>query len=293
MTAANAGSTSDGPGRLGTVDPVRAAAVLRERLPWVPDVLIVLGSGLGPLADRVEPRATLAFRELPGFPDTGVVGHAGRYVAAELSGRRVLLQQGRFHVYEGHDSDVIGLPVRTAHALGVRSMIVTNAAGGIRRDLAPGSLVRIDDHINLQGGSPLIGPVQGDEQRFPDLTEAWDRELREVADRAARRLGLELPSGVYVALTGPTYETPAEIRMLERLGGDMVGMSTVPEVHVARACGMRCLGFSLITNPAAGLSGEPLDHSEVMQVAGEAGERLERLVRAVLEEWPDAADSEV
>jgi purine-nucleoside phosphorylase len=280
------------PSSAGSIDPGRAAEVLRERLPWEPEVLVVLGSGLGPLADRVEAQARVEFRELPGFPDTGVVGHAGRYVAAEISGRRTLLQQGRFHVYEGHDSDVIALPVRTARALGVRSMIVTNAAGGIRRDLTPGSLVLIDDHINLQGRSTLIGPVHGDEQRFPDLTEAWDVELRALARGAAERLSLELPSGVYVALTGPTYETPAEIRMLERLGGDMVGMSTVPEVHVARAGGVRCLGFSLITNPAAGLSGEPLNHDEVMQVAGEAGERLERLVRAVLEEWPVAAGSE-
>lgn len=273
-----------------SIDPTRTAAVLRERLPWTPEVVVILGSGLGPLADRVERAIRVPFGDLPGYPRTGVVGHAGRYVAAEIEGRRVLLQQGRFHVYEGHSSDIIALPVRMAHALGVRSMIVTNAAGGIRRDLTPGSLVLIDDHIDLQGRNPLIGAVRPGETRFPDMTEAWDAELRAVARDKAAELGVELPSGVYVALTGPTYETPAEIRMLERLGGDMVGMSTVPEVQVARALGMRSLGISLITNPAAGLSGEALNHDEVMAVAAEAGQRLEQLVRALLAAWPVAPD---
>ena len=266
--------------------PRKAAEALATHLPWTPDVLIVLGSGLGPLADRVDAVATVSFEALPGFIKPGVEGHAGRYVAAEIAGQRVLMQQGRYHIYEGHSAEVVALPIRMAHALGVRSMIVTNAAGGIRRDLTPGTLVAIEDHLNLQFRSPLIGPVAPGEVRFPDMTAAWDRELIALAEAVAGELSIGLPRGVYAALTGPAYETPAEIRMLERIGADTVGMSTVPEVLVARALGMRCLGFSLITNAAAGLSGDELSHDEVMQVAAEAGERLEQLVRGVLQRWP-------
>ncbi len=180
--------------------------------------------------------------------------------------------------------EIVAAPVRVAAALGVEVMVVTNAAGGIHRTLSPGSLVLIDDHLNLQARSPLIGPVHGTETRFTDMTEAYDAALRERALDAARRLGIRLERGVYAAVTGPSFETPAEIRMLSALGADVVGMSTVPEVLVARASGLRCLGFSLVTNFAAGRTGETLDHEEVIEVAAEAGGRLEALVRAVLGE---------
>lgn len=272
--------------RTPPVDPAVAARVLEGRLPWSPEVLLVLGSGLGPLADRVADAVRVSFDDLPGFPPPGVQGHAGRYVAAEIEGRRVLMQQGRFHLYEGHPMEVVGLPVRTAHAMGVPTMIVTNAAGGIRRDLAPGSLVLLDDHLNLQYRTPLAGPVRPGEARFPDMSRPYDVGLQRRAEEAARELGIRLPRGVYAAVTGPAYETPAEIRMLERMGADVVGMSTVPEVLVARALGMRCLGFSLVTNPAAGIGVAPLDHAEVVEVGQAAGETLERLVRRVLAVTP-------
>lgn len=264
----------------------RAAEVLRERIAVQPRALLVLGSGLGPLADTVEDAVAVPFTQVPGFPSTSVVGHAGRWVAGRLNGCPVLVQQGRFHVYEGHPLDVVAAPVRVAAALGVEILVVTNAAGGIRRDLSPGSLVLLDDHINLQARTPLMGPARPGETRFTDMTDAYDGDLRTRALEAARRLGIDLERGVYVAVTGPSYETPAEVRMLETLGADVVGMSTVPEVLVARALGLRCLGFSLVTNPAAGLASEPLDHDEVMEVAREAGARLGAVVRAVLGTMP-------
>jgi purine-nucleoside phosphorylase len=277
-------------GRGPGADP--AVEVLRARLPWTPEILLVLGSGLGRLADHVDDAVRVSFADLPGYPAPGVQGHAGRYVAGRVEGRRVLLQQGRYHLYEGHPMEVVGRPVRTAHALGVGTLVVTNAAGGIRRDLAPGSLLLLDDHLNLQYRSPLTGPVRLGEARFPDLSRPYDPELQRCAAEAALRLGVHLPRGVYAAVTGPAYETPAEIRMLERMGADVVGMSTVPEVLVARARGMRCLGFSLVTNYAAGIGAHPLDHAEVVDVGREAGATLERLVRAVISELPAGADGQ-
>lgn len=269
-------------------DPGAAARALASRIGAVPDVVLVLGSGLGPLADAVDDPTVVPFQDLPGFPPPGVEGHAGRWVHGRLEGRPVLVQQGRYHLYEGHSPDVVALPVRTARALGADTLVVTNAAGGIRRDLGPGSLVVLDDHLNLQFRSPLVGPVRSGEVRFPDMTEAYDRRLVELAEAAAAAEGIELTRGVYAALSGPAFETPAEIRMLERMGADVVGMSTVPEVLAARASGMRCLGFSLVTNPAAGRAPEPLNHAEVMEVGRKAGATLERLLRAVLRALPPA-----
>jgi purine-nucleoside phosphorylase len=274
------------PGGGPAVDPVAAAERLRQRLPWTPEVLLVLGSGLGPLADRMDDAVRVSFTELPGHPPPGVQGHAGRYVAGVVEGHRVLAQQGRFHLYEGHAMEVVGLPVRTAHELGVRTLVVTNAAGGIRRDLTPGSLLLIDDHVNLQYRSPLIGPVRVGEVRFPDMSAPYDPSLQALAERVALREGIRLTRGVYAAVTGPAYETPAEIRMLERMGVDVVGMSTVPEILVARALGMCCLGLSLVTNHAAGISPAPLDHAEVVEVGRAAGAGMERLVRGVLAGLP-------
>jgi purine-nucleoside phosphorylase len=247
-----------------------------------PEVAIVLGSGLGHLTERIENSVRIPYAEIPGFPEPGVAGHKGELVAGMLGGVPVLAQGGRFHLYEGHDAVTAGLPVRVFALLGVRTLIVTNAAGGIRANLYPGALMLISDHINLMWANPLIGPMVEGEERFPDMTEPYDAGLRDVARQAAQQVGVQLAEGVYAGLRGPSYETPAEIRMLERVGADAVGMSTVPEVIVARARGMRCLGFSTITNMAAGLSGAPLSHAEVLQMGQQMGDELGRVIAEVL-----------
>lgn len=266
-----------------------AAAAVRARDGRVPDVAMILGSGLGALADEFEDITALPFTDVPGFPPAAVTGHAGRLVIGRLEGRAVIALQGRFHLYEGHDAATITLPVRLMLALGARRLIVTNAAGGINRSFRPGDLMLIEDHINLMMRNPLIGPVLAGDTRFPDMTEAYDRPLRALAMRVGETQGVRLVSGVYAAVLGPSYETPAEIRMLERLGADAIGMSTVPEVIVARARGVPVLGISLITNAAAGVTGEPLSHDEVVAAGVEARQRFTRLIRGVLADLPHAA----
>lgn len=255
-----------------------AEAIRRVAGDAPPVAAIVLGSGLGGFADRVRDAVRVPYRDIPGFPPPTVDGHAGEVLVGTVSGRRVACFAGRFHVYEGHDAATAALPARVARALGVSVLFVSNAAGGIRRDFRPGDLMVIADHLNLMGRNPLIGPVVPGDARFPDMTEAWDAALRGVLHAVGRSAGLVLREGVYAALTGPAYETPAEVRMLERLGADAVGMSTVPEVLVARAMGMRCAGVSVITNPAAGLAPAPLAHDEVVQVGREVAPRFEALV---------------
>lgn len=272
-----------------TPDIQAAAAHLRGHLPSVPDVAIVLGSGLGHLADAVEDPVSVPFVEIPGFPETGVVGHAGRYVAGRLGGQNVLLQAGRYHVYEGHPGEVVAAPVRLAAALGIRFLFLTNAAGGVDPALEPGDVVLLKDHLNLMFRSPLIGPVAVGETRFPDMTEPYDVALRTLALAAAAREGIVLREGVYAALTGPTYETAAEIRMLGRLGADVVGMSTVPEVLVARALGLRCLALSMVTNKGTGLSEGTLSHQEVVEVGRRAGQSVARILEGVLRSLPPDA----
>ncbi|HEX5004724.1 MAG TPA: purine-nucleoside phosphorylase [Gemmatimonadales bacterium] len=265
--------------------PPVAAAVgqVRSRLGGrTPDVAIVLGSGLGGLADRLADAVRIPYADIPGFHLPTVEGHRGELVAGTLAGRQVLAQSGRFHLYEGHSAEVAALPARLFAALGIHTLLVTNAAGGIRPDLTPGSLMLITDHLNLMGRNPLVGLSVPGEPRFPDMSEAYDAGLRALALEVARADGLALEQGVYAALLGPSYETPAEIRMLATLGADAVGMSTVPEVIVARARGLRCLGVSIITNAAAGVSGHRLDHAEVMDMAGKAGERLGNLIEGIV-----------
>lgn len=262
------------------LDAARSALV--ERLPGRPAVHLILGSGLSPLADGLSDGVSVPFEDLPGMPSTTVVSHAGRFVAGTLEGVAVLVQAGRYHLYEGHSAATVAAPVRLGRALGAETLIVTNASGGIAAGLHPGSLVLIRDHLNLQHASPLTGRVREGEERFPDMSDAYDPGLREMATEVAAHEGLELTEGVYAGLPGPSFETPAEIDMLARLGADVVGMSTVPEVIAARAAGTRCLGLSLVSNLAAGRSPEPLSHQEVMEVAREAGGRLDTLVRGVL-----------
>ncbi len=278
-------------GSPGGFDARAAAETLRSRLGFAPDALLVLGSGLGPLAAAVDEPVVVGFDEIPGMPASGVAGHAGRWIGGRLEGRSVLVQSGRFHYYEGYGSDIVTAPVRIAGALGIESVVLTNAAGGLRSDLEPGTIMLLDDHINLMGRSPLAGPVQGGEERFPDMSAPYDPRLQALARSAAAEAGVPMSRGTYCALLGPSYETPAEIRMLARLGADAVGMSTVPEVIVARASGLRVLAFSMITNKASGLGQHELAHSEVMEVGRMAAGALEAIIRGVLRRMDEAEAS--
>lgn len=258
------------------------ARAVADRLGPIPPIAIVLGSGLGYLASRLGDARRLPYAEIPHFPATTVQGHQGELVAGKLAGVPLLVQSGRFHLYEGHDPALVALPVRVMATLGVRTLILTNAAGGVRRTFSRGALMMIADHINLTMRNPLIGPVLPGEERFPDMSEPYDGALRAIAREVSRERQVALEEGVYLQLLGPTYETPAEVRMAERLGADAVGMSTAVEVIVARARGLRCLAFSTITNPAAGLTSEKLSHAEVMEVAARVSGDLERLVQGVV-----------
>lgn len=263
-------------------DPDAALPFLRERITRAPAAILVLGSGLGGLADEIQDAVRIPYEEIPGFPRSTVVGHAGALVAGILEGVEVVAMQGRFHLYEGWDAAAVAMPIRVLSALGAHTVVLTNAAGGLREGLVPGTLMLISDHLNLLGRNPLVGPVRPGEERFPDMSAAYDPAFRDAAREVAREMGIELEEGVYAAVLGPSYETPAEIRMLGRLGADAVGMSTVPEVIVARALGLRVLGISCVTNLAAGLGSEPLSHQEVMEVGASVRERLAGLVRGVL-----------
>lgn len=243
-----------------------------------PALGIVLGSGLGGLARRIEEARDVAFADVPGFPAASVVGHAGRVVVGRLAGRNVVALAGRFHMYEGHSAALAGFPVRVFHALGARTLFVSNAAGGIRATFSPGDLMVITDHLNLMFRNPLVGAVEAGDTRFPDMSEPYDRDLASLLHREAASLGFDLREGVYGGLLGPTYETPAEVRMLRILGADAVGMSTVPEVIVARALGMRVAGVSCITNFAAGTTSRPLSHAEVLETTALVATRFETLV---------------
>jgi len=258
------------------------SAVARRLGALKPRVAIVLGSGLGGVADAVRDAVRVPYREIPGFPEPGAPGHKGELVAGTLEGVPLVVQSGRFHLYEGHAAEVAALPTRVFARLGAQTLIVTNAAGGIRHTFRPPTLMLIADHINLMFRNPLVGLVVEGDQRFPDMSDPYDAGLRARARAVARAEGIPLEEGVYAALLGPSFETPAEIRMLERLGADAVGMSTVPEVIAARARGMRCLGFSSVTNVAAGLSAQTLSHAEVLEAGARVAGQLERLIRGVL-----------
>jgi len=259
-----------------------ADAVLRRIAPRKPKVAIVLGSGLGFLADRVEGAARVPYADIPGFPEPGVQGHKGELVAGNLGGVPVLVQAGRFHLYEGHDAVTAGLPVRVFARLGIKTLIVTNASGGIRPGFGAGTLMLLSDHLNLMFRNPLIGPLIEGEERFPDMTEAYDAGLRTLAKETAARLKVPLEEGVYAALLGPSYETPAEVRMLGTMGADAVGMSTVPEVIVANHMGMKVLGISCVTNMAAGILPQKITHDEVLETGAMVRDTLVRFLKALL-----------
>ncbi len=239
---------------------------LKKVLPVQPEIGLILGSGLGVLAEEIENPVKIPYDEIPGFPVSTVEGHAGQLVVGTLQGKQVITMQGRFHYYEGYSLERVTFPVRVMKELGVKSVIVTNAAGGINETFTPGDLMIITDHINNFGDNPLIGPndpTQG--VRFPDMSTAYSRKLVKLAKEVAQSLEIPIKEGVYVGNTGPSYETPAEIRMLRFLGGDAVGMSTVPEVIVAKHCNLEVLGISCISNMAAGILDQPLTHDEVIE----------------------------
>ena len=267
----------------GAADAQRAADAVRDRLGVrTPVIGIVLGSGLGTLADRLTEARRVPYAEIPGFHTPKVDGHRGELIAGQLGGREILCLAGRFHMYEGFPARVSAFPIRVLHALGARRLFVSNAAGGVRRSFRAGELMRIVDHLNLTGQNPLTGPVEPGDQRFNDMSEAYSVDLGERLDVSAQALGVPLARGVYAGLLGPNFETPAEVRMLERLGADAVGMSTVAEVIVARNLGMAVAGISLITNPGAGISSTPLNHAEVMaegeRAAGAFGDLVAHFV---------------
>lgn len=262
---------------------VRAAAAVAQAIaPRKPRVAVVLGSGLGFLGEEVQDAVRVPYARIPGFPQPTVAGHAGELIAGSVEGVPIVAQSGRFHLYEGHDPWTAALPVRVFATLGVRTVVVTNAAGGIRRTFRPGTLMLIADHLNLMFRNPLVGPVEPGDERFPDMSDPYDRELRALARRVAAERGIALEEGVYCGLLGPSYETKAEIEMLKRFGADAVGMSTVPEVVAARARGLRVVGVSTITNVAAGLGTQALAHQEVLDTAELVKHQLADLVRGIV-----------
>jgi purine-nucleoside phosphorylase len=271
--------TASAPTPYGAEAARRAADAVRARIGSdTPVAGIILGSGLGGLAARIDGAVTMPFAEVPGFPTATVVGHAGMMIGGTLGGRPVVALAGRFHMYEGHPAALAGFPVRVLHALGAPVLFVSNAAGGIRRTFRAGDLMLIRDHLNLMFQNPLIGALEAGDIRFPDMSEPYDAGLAEMLRTDAAALGCSLQEGVYGGLLGPTYETPSEVRMLATLGADAVGMSTVPEVLVARTLGMRVAGISCVTNLASGISPHPLSHAEVLETTTLVAERFESLV---------------
>jgi purine-nucleoside phosphorylase len=260
-----------------------SAEALRENFAKPPRVAIVLGTGVNELADRVEDRIVVPYETIPHFPKTTVAGHAGNVLFGRLSDVPVMMFQGRFHYYEGHELETVTFPIRVLQKLGVTTLILTAATGGIRRELRPGSIVAITDHLNLMGANPLRG--LNDERlgtRFPDMTEVYSRLLHKIAAEEAVQLGIVLVPGVYAAVSGPSYETPAEIRMMQTLGADVVGMSTVPEAIVARHAGIEVLAFAWVANAAAGVIGTPITHDEVLEAGRTTGPILARLIERVV-----------
>ncbi len=259
------------------------ATVIRSAVPDVASIALVLGSGLGTLVEGLSGRVTIPYANLPHFPVPTVIGHEGNLVAGNLDGASLIALQGRFHYYEGHSLRDVTFPIRVLQTLGVRTLILTSATGGIRADLRPGNLVCLSDHLNLIGSNPLRGPH--DERlgtRFPDMTEVYSKKLRSLAREEGRRLGINVIPGVYACLPGPSYETPAEIKMLQTLGADVVGMSTVPEAIVARHAGMDVLALALVTNAAAGVSAAAISHQEVLEAGKKATPMLGKLIRRVV-----------
>lgn len=261
----------------------RAASYIRTHVNGIPTVGLVLGSGLGDYADTLEEPIRIPYADIPGFPCSTAPGHVGALVFGRREGKYVVAMQGRLHYYEGHSMRTLTLPIRVMAAIGVRNLVLTNAAGGANPAYKPGSLMLIRDHINFSGTNPLIGPNLDDSgPRFPDVSDLYSRELRMAVKAKAAEAGIPLEEGVYMMFTGPNYETPAEVRMAQILGADAVGMSTAPEALVAGHCGMRVLGISCITNHAAGVTDAKLDHSEVVEIAARVHDTFQSLLDLIL-----------
>ena len=261
----------------------RAAKYIVAKTKLRPKIALVLGSGLGAFADKLAGATKIPYQKIPGFPRSTAEGHAGRLVIGKVGNIEVAAMQGRVHAYEGYSAKEVVFPMRVLGRLGIRTAILTNAAGGIDLNYKQGALVAISDHINLQGTNPLTGPNDARfGPRFPDMTQAYARPYREIALAEAKRLGIDLREGVYAALSGPSYETPAEIRYLRTIGADLVGMSTVPETIVARHMGIRVLGISCVTNMAAGILDQPINHAEVMETGERVKTHFIALLRAVI-----------
>lgn len=269
-----------------TIGMIREAAdFIRSKTKVTPKTGLILGSGLGVLADHIKEAVSISYKDIPYFPQSTVEGHAGELLIGDLNGSPVILMKGRFHMYEGYGPELTAFPVRVMKELGVKTLLVTNAAGGVNTSYQPGDLMLISDHINLTGTNPLIG--QNDNElgpRFPDMSQAYSRKLRELARSKAQQAGVSLQEGVYAGLLGPSYETPAEIRMLRTLGADAVGMSTVSEVIVARHAGLEVLGISCISNMASGILDQPLSHEEVIETTDRVREKFLNLVLAIIPE---------
>ena len=250
-----------------------------------PQIGIILGSGLGDIADQIENAEYYSYNDIPGFPVSTVEGHKGRLVIGTLEGKTVLAMQGRFHYYEGYSMQEVTFPVRVMKLLGVEILIVTNAAGAVNTSYTPGDLMLIKDHINMAGNNPLMGRnLEEFGPRFPDMSDAYNKELRNKVKTIASNLNIHIQEGCYVAMSGPYYETPAEIRMIRTLGGDAVGMSTVPEVIVASHCSMKVIGISCMTNMAAGILEQPLNHEEVIETSARVKEKFITLVKNIIKE---------
>jgi purine-nucleoside phosphorylase len=261
-----------------------AASYVKSKYEGTPKIGLILGSGLGVLADEIENPVKIPYNEIPNFPVSTVEGHAGQLVIGTLKEAKVIAMQGRFHFYEGYSLDKVTAPVRVMKELGVETLIVTNAAGGINESFEAGDLMLITDHINNMGTNPLIGPNDANiGVRFPDMSESYNRKLRDMAKNIANELNIKLQEGVYVGNTGPSYETPAEVRALRTLGGDAVGMSTVPEVIIARHAGLNVLGISCISNMAAGILDQPLSHNEVIETTDKVRVNFLKLVKSIVE----------
>jgi purine-nucleoside phosphorylase len=265
-----------------TVDFIRARCAHR------PVLGLILGSGFGAFADSFGDRTVIPFSKLPHFPSSTVQGHSGNLVSGNTEGVDIVALQGRLHLYEGYSPEEVAFPARVLGSLGIRRLIVTNAAGAINRAFRPGDLMLITDHINLTGKNPLVGPNLEDlGPRFPDMSEAYDSEMRDIAWEVAQQKGISLRQGIYIGLQGPSFETPAEIRMCRTLGADAVGMSTIPEVIIANHMGMRVLGISCITNMAAGILPQKLTHQEVMDTTERAGEKFRSLLQGIIPRLAD------
>jgi purine-nucleoside phosphorylase len=261
-----------------------ATEYIKSKVDYLPEVAVILGSGLGMMAEEVGNKIIINNESIPHFPVATVVGHAGRFVFGDYMGKKVMMMQGRLHYYEGYPMELLALPIYVMKELGVKTLIVTNACGGINLNFVPGDIMLISDHINFTANNPLIGKnIDEMGPRFTDLSDAYNKELRTMMKDAAKEEKLDLKEGVYMMYTGPNYETPAEIRAFRTLGADAVGMSTVPEVIVANHCGIKVLGVSCITNMACGIFDQKLNHEEVIEVSRQAGEKFITLISKAIE----------